>query len=353
MGPKELLLWQWLALPFLFALAWYLGRALSWLTRRTAVLVTARRPGSWPDRLVRGSRMPLDLAWGVAAALALLRYLGLNPAGQRFVTSLLSALAIAALFALLFSVVEVLGERSKAAHWYASNPSAQSALLLSVRAGKVLVVALGAVAVLIELGYPVASVLAGLGIGGLGLALAAQKTVENLFGSISLAVDEAVRVGDFVKIDEQTLGNVEAIGLRSTRIRTPDRTLVAVPNGVLAGLRIESFTARDRVRLNCTIGLEYGTRAAQLHDVIARIERLLRAHPRIWPDDMTVSFKQFGPYSLDVEVIAWFDVSWGEYKNAMRSEVLLQIMDAVEQAGCAFAFPTQTLHVQRPHGEPA
>ena len=103
----------------------------------------------------------------------------------------------------------------------------------------------------IELGYPVASVLAGLGIGGLALALAAQKTVENLFGSVSLAADEAIRLGDTVRIDNLQ-GTVEGIGLRSTRVRTPERTLVTIPNGLLAGQRIESLTARDRMRLACT-----------------------------------------------------------------------------------------------------
>jgi MscS family membrane protein len=154
-------------------------------------------------------------------------------------------------------------------------------------------------------------------------------------------------VGDFVKIDEQTQGTVEAIGLRSTRIRTLDRTLVSVPNGVLAGVRIESFTARDRVRLNCALSLEYGASAAQVRDALARIEGLLRAHPKIWPDDMTVALRQFGPSSLDVEVIAWFNVSWAEYKGEMRSELLLRIMEAVEQAGCALAYPTQKLHLTR------
>lgn len=346
-GPQHLLLWQWLALPFLFAVAWYVGRALSWLTRRLLQAAAALTPGGWDDRLVHKLRMPLSALWAVAVALFLVGYLGLNPAGEDFLHTLLSLAAIVGLFAGLFAVVDLIGDGAKGAHWYATNPSAQSALQLSVRVGKALVVALAVVAVLLELGYPVASVLAGVGIGGLGIALAAQKTVENLFGSVSLAMDEAVRVGDFVKLDEQTMGQVEAIGLRSTRLRTLDRTLVSIPNGVLAGLRIESFTARDRVRLNCVLGLEYGTSAAQLRDVLARIERVLRTHPRIWAEDMTVAFRQFGPSSLEIEVMAWFDVTWAEFKNAMRSEILLQIMQAVEDAGCSFAFPTQTLHLKR------
>ena len=178
-----------------------------------------------------------------------------------------------------------------------------------MRSAKVGVVVVGAIGALIELGYPVASVLAGLGIGGLALALAAQKTVENLFGSVSLAADEAIRLGDTVRIDN-LLGTVEGIGLRSTRVRTPERTLVTIPNGLLAGQRIESLTARDRMRLACTLGLAYGTTTAQIREVLESCERILRAQPKLWPHDLFVRFKEVGGASLDVEVLAWFETTW-------------------------------------------
>jgi MscS family membrane protein len=125
--------------------------------------------------------------------------------------------------------------------------------------------------------------------------------VENLFGSVSLAADEAIRLGDTVRIDN-VVGTVEGIGLRSTRVRTPERTVITIPNGLLAGQRIESLTARDRMRLACTIGLAYGTSAAQLREVLERCERILRAQPKIWPHDLFVRFKELSGTSLDVEV---------------------------------------------------
>jgi MscS family membrane protein len=192
----------------------------------------------------------------------------------------------------------------------------------------------------------VASILAGIGIGGLGLALAAQKTVENLFGSVSLAADEAIRLGDTVRIDDM-LGTVEGIGLRSTQIRTLDRTLVTIPNGLLAGLRIESLTARDRMRLLSTLGLVYGTTAAQMRQVLESCERILRAHPKIWPHDLSVRFKELGPSSLNVEVMAWFEAPWDEF-TLIRQEVLLRFLEAVEAAGTSLAYPTQTVHVAPP-----
>src|SRR5690606_17113128 len=195
-----------------------------------------------------------------------------------------------------------------------SRGTARSLLPLLSRIGKLTIIALSAVAMLAELGYPVASLVAGLGIGGLALALAAQKTVENLFGAFALGVDQPFAVGDFVLI-EDFVGTVEKLGLRSTRIRTLDRTLITLPNGRLAEMRLESFTARDRMRLACTVRLAYGTTTSQLKEVLAGLERVLRAHPKIWPDAVVVRFKELGVSSLDIEIMAWFETpNWGEFQ---------------------------------------
>jgi len=148
---------------------------------------------------------------------------------------------------------------------------------------KVAVLILAVIALLSAWGYSVASLLAGLGIGGLAVALAAQKTVENLFGAFSIGVDQPFREGDFVKV-EDFVGTVEVIGLRSTKIRTLDRTLITLPNGKLSDMRLESFAARDRIRLACSLGLVYETTTAQMRQVLAELEKRLRAHPKIWPD---------------------------------------------------------------------
>jgi MscS family membrane protein len=212
------------------------------------------------------------------------------------------------------------------------------------RMAKILVLVLAALTLLSELGFSVTSLIAGLGIGGLALALAAQKTVENLFGAFSIGADQPFREGDFVRIEE-FVGTVEAIGLRSTRIRTLDRTLISIPNGKLADMRLESLTERDRMRLACIIGLVYSTTAAQMREALEGFERVLRSHPRIWPDAVVVRFKEFGDSSLNIEIMAWFQTrQWSEFQ-LMRQEVLLQFMDVVEKAGSSFAFPTRTIHV--------
>jgi MscS family membrane protein len=228
--------------------------------------------------------------------------------------------------------------------WAKEHPSSRSLIPLGRRVASVMVLIIAVVAILSNLGYPVASIIAGLGVGGLAVALAAQKTVENLFGAFSIGVDQPFREGDFVKI-EDFVGTVESIGLRSTRIRTLDRTLIAVPNGKLADTRVESYAARDRLRLFCTLGVVYDTGAAQMREILAGIERVLRAHPKIWPDTVVVRFTSFGASSLDIEVMAWFTTTdWNEF-TSIRQDIFLEFMEVVEKAGSSFAFPTHTLHL--------
>ena len=192
-----------------------------------------------------------------------------------------------------------------------------------------------------------ASLLAGLGIGGLALAFGAQKTIENLFGSISLAADQPFRVGDFVKVEDFT-GNVERIGMRSTQIRTLDRTLISLPNGKLADMRIEDFASRDRIRFAATVGLVCGTSAEQVRRVVEGIEATLRANPKVWPDVVVARLAAFAASSLDVEVLCWVQTSdFAEFRD-FRQEALLGIMRVVREAGTSLAFPTQTAHVAAP-----
>ena len=140
-------------------------------------------------------------------------------------------------------------------------------------------------------------------------------------------------------------GVVESISLRSTRLRTADRTLIAIPNGKRADERTESHAACDRFRLACTIGLTYETRREQLQTVLAGIERVLREHPHIWPEGVAVHFAAFGESSLDIEVLAWFKVSTGSELVSCREDVLLDSMSVVRDAGTEFAFPTRTVHL--------
>lgn len=343
-GPKEILWWQWLALPVLLLVSWVLGWLLGKLSQMTLFRLARRSSAEWDDVLVDRMRFPLAVAWALIAFSALLPFLDLYAPAQAFLEQGLRAGLWGVLFWALLRGVDVGHRVLTRLTWAQAKPSLAALLPLANRLAKALILALALVAVLSALGYPVASLIAGLGIGGLALALAAQKTVENLFGSISLGVDQPFRVGDFVKVEE-FVGTVEAIGLRSTRFRTLDRTVISIPNGKLADMRLESFSARDRMRLACTVGLVYGSTSAQMREVLAGLERVLREHPRIWSDTVVVKFKEMAASSLDIEVMAWFRTSdWGEFQ-AIRQEVLIQFLEVVEKARTSVAFPTRTLHL--------
>jgi MscS family membrane protein len=252
--------------------------------------------------------------------------------------------------------VDVWGQYLIERPWALANPSARSLLSVTRNLARVFVAVTGLVAALNALGYPVATVLAGLGIGGIAIAFGAQKTIENLFGSISIAADQPFRVGDLVKIEDIS-GVVERIGMRSTQIRTADRTLVTLPNGKLADMRIEDFAARDRIRFATTLPLVHGTSEAQLRRIVAEVEALLRAHPKVWPETVIVSFASLAPSSLNVDVQCWFQLPENAEFRTARQDTLLGILRIVEGAGASLALPAQTLYVvgrapARPATEP-
>jgi MscS family membrane protein len=343
-GPRELMWWQWLSLPALIVLALVLGRVFGVLTKAFLHRLFLRTPTEWDQRLLRRTSPALTLLWAVAAAAVLLPWLALLPDAHRSVLSLLGGVATLAVFWALWRSVDVGAQFLAERPWAAASPSARSLLSVTRNFAKVFVAVGGLVATLAALGYPVATVLAGLGIGGIALAFGAQKTIENLFGSVALAADQPFRVGDFVKIEDFT-GNVERIGMRSTQIRTLDRTLVSVPNGMLADMRIEDFASRDRIRFAATLGLAHGTSEEQLRRIVADVEAMLRADPRVWPDVVVARLAALGAASLDVEVLCWLQTTdFGSFRD-FRQEALLGIMRIVGEAGTGLAFPTQTLHV--------
>lgn len=303
-----------------------------------------RTRATWDDQLAARLGAPVSSLIAIQLFRAALAWLSLATAATTLLRDVIGVITVLLVMWGTFRAID-LGQRTlEQRQWAAQRPASRSLLALGSRFAKVTVLAMGGLVALSQAGVSVASLIAGLGIGGLVIALAAQKTVENVFGAVSIGIDQPMREGDFVRIFD-FVGTVEKIGLRSTRIRTLDRTIMTIPNGELANQRIESYTARDRIRLACTIGLEYSTTAAQLREIVAALRRVLREHPKIWPDAIVVHFKQFGESSLDIDVMAWFQTSnWDEFQ-AIREEVLIDFMSAIERAGSSIAFPTRTIRL--------
>lgn len=344
-GPLEIRRWKWLTGMVGIPLVWLVTMGLASLLRRAALAVARRTQATWDDTFVQRMRGPFRLFVGSALAAVLPVVLEFDAAAASMTFRMLRGAAMVALFWGLLRLITVAQEHLTSQAWGGDQTSARTVVPLI---GRTLKFALGLAALLAglsELGYPVGTVLAGLGLGGLVLALAAQKTVENLFGSLSLAADRVFRVGDWVKVDGIE-GSVERIGLRSTHLRTNDRTLIKIPNGKLADARVESFGERDRIRFNMMLHLDRATSAGQLREVLAGTESLLQLHPRVWPEGASVKFVALAPQSLDVSVNACLATTVSAEFDVMRQELLLGILDVVERAGARLAVPMQVLRVE-------
>jgi len=191
-----------------------------------------------------------------------------------------------------------------------------------------------------NLGYKVTTLLAGLSISGVAVALASQKSLENIFGAVTLYASQPVKVGDFCRFGEK-FGTIEEIGLRATRIRTLDRSVITVSNAEFANMHLENLSARDRIWYHPTIRLRYETTPDQIRYLLVEVRKMLYAHPRVWPELAWVRFKQFGDYSFDLEVFAYMTTTDYFESLEIAEDLNLRIMDIVAAAGTQFAVPSQ------------
>ena len=199
------------------------------------------------------------------------------------------------------------------------------------------------------IGLPVLSVLAGLGIGGLAVALALRPTLENLIGGVILYMDRPVRLGDFCKFGNE-MGTIESIGVRSTKLRALDRTLITVPNAQFADMQIVNFASCDRMLFQQTIGVRYETTPDQLRFLLAKIRAMLHSHPRVERETVRVRLASFGSSSLDIDLRVYIETrEWNDY-FAIREDINFRIYELVEEAGSGFAFPSQTLYFSKDRG---
>jgi MscS family membrane protein len=203
---------------------------------------------------------------------------------------------------------------------------------------KAVVVLIGALILFYIAGVNLTAVLAGVGIGGIAIALAAQKSLENLFGSMTIISDKAIRVGDLCRAGEFT-GTVEDIGLRSTRIRTLGRSVVSVPNGQLITMSLENLSLRDNILFHHRIHLDFETSADQLRGCLSEIRTMLRVHPKAETETARVSLTAFRNSSIEIEVFAHILETSDEAFLPVQEELLLQIMDIVRASGAKFAPP--------------
>jgi MscS family membrane protein len=221
--------------------------------------------------------------------------------------------------------------------------------LLGERVLNALIVIFALLAILSSLGFNMSTALAGLGIGGIAVAFAAQKTLENLFGGVSLLADEVLRVGDICRFGDR-IGTVEDISLRSTRIRTPERSELSIPNGSLATMNVENLSRRDKILFNAKLDLRYETSSDQLRYVLAQIRRLLYEHPKVETASARIRFIGYDNASMNLEVFSYVLTRDNNEFLAIQEDLLLRITEIVEASGTSFAFPSRTVYLGRDPG---
>jgi MscS family membrane protein len=226
----------------------------------------------------------------------------------------------------------------------AAGVTTTSSLTIARRLLRGAILAAGVLAALALLGVNLTATLAGLGIGGVALAFAAQKSLENLFGGLVVLGDKVIRVGDTVRIGTAT-GEIEDVTLHATRMRAFDRSVVTIPNGSLITTQIENRSRRDKFWLNPTLGLVYETTSEQLRAVLETARARLAADPRVEKETMRVRFVRINSSSLDVEVFAYLLLPDYVTFLAVQEELLIMLLEVVEKAGTSLAFPSQTTYV--------
>lgn len=333
-----------LSIPISWALSWLLAFLLTMPARIRGKLRQV------PFRPIWETRLGLPLKCMVAILLhSLLVYLLDPPLFYRvYYFHFMAALFMGCLVWLVSRVAdqgfELLISRERT-----DNRSGEWTITVMRRVTRVVLLLIAVVALSVVFGFDVKTMLTGLGIGGLAVALAAQKTLENLIGGVSLLLDKAVHVGDFCQIGDQR-GTVEDIGLRSLKLRTVDQNLLVVPNGLLAQMQFQNMRCRSKLLINQTFALRIETEVKQLRLVLDGVQSMLNQHPAIEPGTSRVRVTNFVGAAFGLELFAYGKTGdWAQFTK-IRQDVILKIAEIVTASGTRFAAPTQLAYLSRDPG---
>ncbi len=247
---------------------------------------------------------------------------------------------------LLLRIIDVLFRRASHLTINSSRPERLSILNLLRKVAKVVITIFALIVILGNLGFDLTTGIAALGVGGLALALGAQKTVENLVGSVVVVADKPVSVGDYCRFDKYE-GIVEDIGIRSTRVRTPNRTVLTIPNGEFSSMKIENFTSRDMFQFLHSFYIARNAKTQALRDLIDKLEQYILHYPKTnnHLNQVRIAQMQQDAYTLEVRchVVA---ISAIEF-NEIQTDMILDIMAIIEKSELEFSLPTQQIIIEK------
>ncbi|HEY9190975.1 MAG TPA: mechanosensitive ion channel family protein [Sulfurovum sp.] len=267
------------------------------------------------------------------------------------VKNILNTLAVYTIFWAIIAVMESLRDLFHHATGKFNPDLAHEMGNFVLKIAKVLVGAIGLAAMLQVWGINVTALVASLGLGGLAFALAAKDTAANMFGSFALLADKSIRIGEWIKVDGVE-GTVEDIGMRTTKIRSFEKSLITVPNQIVSNSPIENFSRRGVRRIKMQVGLTYSTSAEQLNNIVKEIRAMLHSHENIsQKETLLVNFESFGESALNIFIYTFTNTSnWERYLN-IREDIHMRIMKIVEENGSSFAFPSRSIYMEQAQDE--
>jgi MscS family membrane protein len=337
-------LWQWIAIVVFLPVALLGGRLITMLI---AFLVNRSRkarnkPPLAPQKFFQVD--PITLTIATLSHYLFVGYIGTSLLYRLYYRHIVWIVLAFDFYWILTHITRAITSRIGANLTKRGMLAERSIVSLVRRFTEVLIFLVVVLMVLSNLGVDVSTALAGVGIGGLALGLGAQKTFENMFGGVSILFDKVIQIGDTCRINNQT-GVVEDIGLRSTRLRTGERTLLSIPNGIMASTVVENLRFRDKFLCQQTIRLRYDLSPDHVRYALGKIQDLLIEDPKVEDPSARVRFLRFAEYALEVEIYCYIlEPEYTAYL-ATQEQLLLKIMDAIEKAGAVVALPTQTTFV--------
>jgi len=338
--------WQWIAMLLFIPIAWLAGRLITLLGFQLIRRLKKVRKQPLPAAKPFFNLGPGTLIIAILLHYWFVNYIGASLLYRLYYRRLVWICLAAGFYWILTHITRAISRRIGASFTSRGMLAERSIVSLVRRFVEVIIFLFVLLGVLSSLGVDVSTALAGLGIGGLALGLGAQKTFENLFGGVSLLFDKVIQVGDTCKTNNLT-GVVEDIGLRSTRLRTGERTLLSIPNGIMATATIENLRFRDKFLCQQIIRLRYDLTPDHVRYVLEQIMQILRENHKVEESSARVRFLRFAEYALEVELFVYIlESEFTDFLGAQEA-LLLQIMDVLEKAGAVVALPTQATLVTK------
>lgn len=339
-----LIYWQWIEIFLTIVTGVVIGFAVSGIAKLIDRLTHKKESNI---RFVEIMSAPTSLLVTTGVWFIALHLFQLEGTALHIMNVCLQILLFAALTWFFYRSVELFSPYLKKIIHRANTKIDDQLFQLLDRALKILVIIIGILLGLQNLGVQVVSLMAGLGIGGLAFALAAKDTLANFFGSLMIMFDRPFQVGHYI-IVKGVDGTVEDIGFRSTRLRTPQNTLISIPNSEIAITNVENFSLRHYRRVRTTIGVTYGTLPEKLEAFIEGIKKIILANPHTKKDtdSIQVAFAEFAESSLSILVNFYLSVPDLISEMEEKQNIFLEIMRLAQKLGVSFAFPTQSVHIE-------